>query len=84
MANGDAAAKKAAAKTDATRADLVKAAQSAYGSASKAGGDTYASATSYLAQATQAAKDTTFETWTDSELKAYLDSYGVVSNNREP
>ncbi|TLS30835.1 hypothetical protein PpBr36_03537 [Pyricularia pennisetigena] len=77
QANGDAAAKKVAAKTDATRADLVKAAQSAYGSASKAGGDTYASATSYLAQATQSAKDSTFETWSDSELKAYLDSYGI-------
>lgn len=33
--------------------------------------------TSYLASATDAAKDTTFDTWSDSELKAYLDSYGV-------
>ena len=36
-----------------------------------------ASATSYMAQATQAAKDTTFDTWTHSELKAYLDSFGI-------
>lgn len=77
MANGDAAAKKVASKTDATRADLVKAAQSAYSSASKTGGDTFASATSYLAKATQSAKDSTFETWSDSELKTYLDSYGI-------
>ncbi len=33
--------------------------------------------TSYLASATDAAKDTTFDTWSDSELKSYLDSYGV-------
>ena len=33
--------------------------------------------TSYLAAATDAAKDTTFETWSDSELKSYLDSYGI-------
>jgi len=33
--------------------------------------------TSYLASATDAAKDTTFDTWSDSDLKSYLDSYGV-------
>ena len=33
--------------------------------------------TSYLASATDAAKDTTFDTWSDSELKSYLDSYGI-------
>jgi hypothetical protein len=33
--------------------------------------------TSYLSSATQAAKDTTFDTWSDSELKSYLDSYGI-------
>ena len=33
--------------------------------------------TSYLASATDAAKDSTFDTWSDSELKSYLDSYGV-------
>lgn len=33
--------------------------------------------TSYLASATDAAKDNSFDTWSDSDLKAYLDSYGV-------
>jgi hypothetical protein len=32
--------------------------------------------TSYLAKQTDAAKDSVFDTWTDSELKNYLDSYG--------
>lgn len=77
LANGDAAAKKVAEKSDATRADLVKAAQSAYASASSAGGDAYASATSYLSKATDNAKASTFDTWSDSDLKSYLDSYGV-------
>lgn len=74
---GDAAAKKAAQKKDATRDELLSAAQTAYASASSAGGNTYASATSYLAQATAAAKNTAFDTWTESDLKSYLDSYGI-------
>ncbi|KAH6609849.1 stress response ish1 [Trichoderma cornu-damae] len=75
--NGDAAAKAAAKKKGATRDDLVSAAQSAYSSASSAGGAQYASATSYLASVTAAAKHNAFEAWSESELKAYLDSYGV-------
>ncbi|KAL1840668.1 hypothetical protein VTJ49DRAFT_218 [Mycothermus thermophilus] len=75
--NGDAAAKKVASKSTATRDELVSAAQSAYSSASSAGGSSYASATSYLARATDAAKANVFETWSESELKSYLDSYGV-------
>ncbi|KOS22542.1 Meiotic sister chromatid recombination protein 1 [Escovopsis weberi] len=75
--NGNAAAKTAAKKKDAKREDLVRAAQSAFTSASSAGGSQYASATSYLASVTAAAKHNAFETWTESELKAYLDSYGV-------
>ncbi|KAK9419872.1 putative Meiotic sister chromatid recombination protein 1 [Seiridium unicorne] len=71
--SGDATADKA----DATREDLVSAAQSAYASASSAGGSSYASVTSYLSKATDAAKSSTFDTWTESELKAYLDSYGI-------
>ena len=71
------AAKKAGKKTDATRDELVKQAQDSYASASKSGGSAYASVTSSLAQATDYAKDTTFDAWTSSELKAYLDSYGV-------
>jgi hypothetical protein len=79
LANGDAAAKKTAEKAGATRDDLLKAAQSAYNSASSVGGTTYASATSYLAQATDSARKSAFDTWSESELKAYLDSYGIVS-----
>ncbi|KAI0109527.1 hypothetical protein GGR51DRAFT_569825 [Nemania sp. FL0031] len=75
--SGDSAAKRIGESVGATREDLVKAAQSAYASASSTGGDSYASATSYLAQATQAAKSNVFDTWSESELKAYLDSYGV-------
>ncbi|KAI2610527.1 hypothetical protein GGR54DRAFT_370075 [Hypoxylon sp. NC1633] len=75
--SGNAAAKKVGDSSAATRDDLVEAAQSAYASASSAGGGSYASATSYLSQATEAAKKTTFDTWSESELKAYLDSYGI-------
>ncbi|AEO66647.1 29fdfb89-92fc-47a2-b804-1d271ae32f14 [Thermothielavioides terrestris] len=75
--SGNEAARKVAAKSGATRDELVEAAQSAYSSASSAGGSSFASATSYLARATDSAKANVFETWSDSELKAYLDSYGV-------
>lgn len=68
---------KAAKKGAASRDDLLKYAQDSYSSASKAGGSQYASATAYLAQQTQAAKDTSFDTWSESELKHYLDSYGI-------
>jgi len=75
--SGNDAARKVGESTSATRDEMVSAAQSAYASASSAGGDSYASATSYLAQATDAAKNNMFDTWSESELKAYLDSYGV-------
>jgi len=78
--SGNEAAKKASEKAGATREDLVKAAQDVYASASSAGGSSWASATSYLAQATDNAKASTFDTWSDSELKSYLDSYGIVSS----
>ena len=68
---------KVAKKSGASRDDLLKQAQDSYYRASKAGGSNYASVTSYLASATDAAKDSTFDTWSDSELKSYLDSYGV-------
>jgi hypothetical protein len=61
----------------ATREDLVKQAQDNYASASKTGGANFASVTSYLAKQTDTSKDTVFDTWSDSELKHYLDSYGV-------
>jgi hypothetical protein len=79
-ANGDAAAKKLSKKSSASRDDLVSAANSAYTSASSAGGTTYASMTSYLTQATASAKKGSFDTWSESELKSYLDSYGIVSH----
>lgn len=55
----------------------MKSAQDQYLSASKAGGGNYASVTSYLVASTNAVKDNTFDTWSDSELKSYLDSYGI-------
>lgn len=75
--SGDAAAKKVSEKAGATREELVAAANSAYASASSAGGSSFASVTSYLAHATDNAKAATFDTWSDSELKSYLDSYGI-------
>ncbi|KIV97009.1 hypothetical protein PV10_00818 [Exophiala mesophila] len=72
-ANGQKAKKNAKAGRD----ELVKQAQDQYVSASKAGGPQYASATNYLAKQTDAAKDSTFDTWSDSEIKSYLDSYGI-------
>lgn len=68
---------KAASKAGASRNDLLKQAQDSYASASKSGGSNYASVTSYLASATDAAKDSTFDTWSESDLKSYLDTYGV-------
>jgi hypothetical protein len=55
---------------------LISAAQDAYATASKSSGPAYASVTSYLAKQTDAAKDSVFDTWSESELKNYLDSYG--------
>jgi Putative nuclear envelope organisation protein len=77
LSSGNAAAEKAANKAGATRDDLTSAAQLYYAEASKSGGTAYASVTSYLAKQTDAAKDSAFDTWSDSELKAYLDSYGA-------
>ena len=68
---------KAAKKSSTSRDELVKQAQDTYASASKSGGSTYASVTSYLASATDSAKESTFDNWSESELKSYLDSYGV-------
>lgn len=75
--SGNNAAKKVGESSSATRDELVSAAKSAYASASSAGGDSYASATSYLTKATGSAKSSAFETWSESDLKDYLDSYGV-------
>lgn len=68
---------KASHRADVTRDELIKQAQDSYAKASKAGGSVMASATSYMAQSTDAAKDTTFENWSHSDLKNYLDKYGI-------
>ncbi len=73
---GNAASKKASEQADASREQLVSYAQDAYAEASKTGGSAYESVTSYLAKQTDAAKDSIFDTWSESELKNYLDSYG--------
>ncbi|KAG9233861.1 putative stress response protein ish1 [Amylocarpus encephaloides] len=75
-ASGNKAAEEAANQAGATREQLLSAAQDAYATASKSSGPAYASVTSYLAKQTDAAKDTVFDTWSESELKNYLDSYG--------
>jgi len=75
-ANGNKAAQKVSNQADATREQLLSAAQDSYASASKSSGTAYASVTSYLAKQTDSAKDSVFDTWTESELKNYLDSYG--------
>jgi len=77
VSTGNDAAKKTSEKAGATRDDLLEAAQSAYASASSAGGSSYASATNYLARATDSVKASAFDTWSESELKSYLDSYGI-------
>ncbi|PKY08171.1 putative stress response protein [Aspergillus campestris IBT 28561] len=64
-------------RADITRDELVKLAQDSYNKASKAGNTQLASVTSYMAQATDAAKASTFDTWSQSDLKKYLDSYGI-------
>lgn len=61
----------------ASREELVKQAQDVYASASKTGGSEFASVTNYLSQQTDAAKDTSFDNWSESDIKKYLDSYGI-------
>lgn len=68
---------RAAEKADATREELAQQAQEYYAKASKAGGEQYASATASLAQATGTAKEATFDQWSQSDLKRYLDDYGI-------
>ncbi|KAA8905048.1 hypothetical protein FN846DRAFT_11512 [Sphaerosporella brunnea] len=44
----------------------------------------FASITSALAQATEAAKEAAFDTWSDSDLKAYLDTYNIKTYQGTP
>lgn len=73
----DTQGKKASKNAKANRDELVKQAQDSYATASKKGGNQFASVTNYLAQQTDAAKADLFDTWSDSDLKDYLDSYGI-------
>ncbi|PHH86023.1 hypothetical protein CDD83_10856 [Cordyceps sp. RAO-2017] len=75
--HGNDVARTAAEKKDASRDELARAAQSAYSSASTAGGAEYASMTKAIASATAAVKKDTFKSWSSTDLKAYLDSYGI-------
>lgn len=66
-------------KAGSSRDELLKQAQDAYASASKTGGNSFASVTSYLASATDVAKDKTFNSWSKEDLRKYLESYGLKS-----
>lgn len=74
---GTKATSAAGSKASATREELLEQAKAAYSAASSSGGSAYATVTSKLAAATDTVKDTTFDTWSDSDLKSYLDSYGI-------
>jgi hypothetical protein len=60
-------------KAKGTRDDLIASAKKNYASASSKGGSEWASVTAQGAKAT----GYLFDTWTDSDLKSFLDSYGV-------
>ncbi|ODA83906.1 hypothetical protein RJ55_02423 [Drechmeria coniospora] len=77
LKHGDAAARAVAERSEATRDELLGAARAAYSSASTAGGAAYASATAYLASATAAVERDGFRSWSESDVKAYLDGCGV-------
>jgi len=68
---------KAATATATTREELIAQVKNIYEQAKLSGGSSYASLTSAMARATDSAKQSTFETWSESELKKYLDSYGI-------
>jgi vacuolar-type H+-ATPase subunit H len=68
---------KVANRAGVTRDELVREAQSSFDKATKAGGSQLESAISYIKEAAASAKDSTFDTWSHSDLKQYLDSYGV-------
>lgn len=76
-ARGDEAADSATA----TRDELAASAASAYNAASSAateGGETaFETISSALTQATESVRRGTFSTWSESELKKYLDTYGI-------
>ncbi|RMZ81769.1 hypothetical protein DV738_g2062, partial [Chaetothyriales sp. CBS 135597] len=73
----DAEGKKTKKNAQASRDDLLKQVQEVFASASKRGGSQYASVTNYLTAATDAAKRNLFDTWSESDIKKYLESYGI-------
>lgn len=77
LKHGDKAAKAVAKKADATRDDLVAAAQSAYSKAEKKGCAEYDTAKKYGSELAGSVEKTAFDSWSETDLKAYLDSYGV-------
>ncbi|KAK9455208.1 hypothetical protein V1511DRAFT_337917 [Dipodascopsis uninucleata] len=60
-----------------TRDQLATKASQYYDAMKSEGGDKYQTATSKLKSLFQSGKDLAFDTWSDSDLKSYLDSYGV-------
>ena len=60
-------------KVKGTRDDLIASAKKKYASASSKGGDEWASLTAKGAKITEYL----FDQWSDSDLKSFLDSYGV-------
>ena len=60
-------------KAKGTRDELIASAKKQYASASAKGGDVWSSLTAQGARATSYL----FDTWSDSDLKSFLDSYGV-------
>jgi Putative nuclear envelope organisation protein len=60
-------------KAKGTRDELIASAKKNYASASSKGGDVWSSLTAQGAKATSYA----FDAWSDSDLKSFLDSYGV-------
>jgi len=69
----DSAASAASVATD-SAASAASAGAEAVTDASK---QAFASITSALAQATATAKEATFDTWSDSDIKSYLDTYNI-------
>lgn len=83
-AAGTAASNAASAASDAASSGASKASDAASSGATKAGEyatdasrNAYASLTSAMAAATGTVKGATFDTWSDSDLKSYLDTYGI-------
>ncbi|KAK9465650.1 hypothetical protein V1512DRAFT_265537 [Lipomyces arxii] len=69
--------KESGAAVTGSRDDMAKKAGEYFDTIRNEGGDKYNAAVTKLQDWYSAGKDTAFDTWSDSDLKAYLDSYGV-------